>query len=109
MDEVNAVFERVLPVIRSTLKSYYHLTDRDALEGERNLHVWFHRFARRSGVAQGSVRSLRLSLLVAACQYGRTQGAKQTSGPPEESFVRALAREPEDLASELAAGLDADS
>jgi len=106
-DEVDDLFERVLPVIRSTLEGYYRLTEREARDGEQDLYVWFHRFVRRSGLPNRPVRSLRLSLLSAACQYGRSfQLWKHGGTELDESLGRALAREPKELASELAARLD---
>jgi hypothetical protein len=69
--------------------------------------MWFHRFARRTGLRETPVRSLRLSLLVAACQYGRSyQLWKHGEEKPDEKLGRALAREPQELASELVARLD---
>lgn len=106
-DEVDDLFERALPVIHSTLENYYRLTEREARDAERDLLVWFHRFARRSGVSQTAVRSLRLSLLLAACQYGRSfQLWKATKSEGDQKLASALAREPRELATELAARLD---
>jgi hypothetical protein len=106
-DEVDDLFERALPVIHSTLESYYRMTDREAREAEQDLYMWFHRFARRTGLRETPVRSLRLSLLVAACQYGRSfQLWKHGEERPDEKLGRALAREPQELASELVARLD---
>jgi hypothetical protein len=69
--------------------------------------MWFHRFVRRTGLAQTSARSLTLSLLVAACQYARSfQSWKHENGPTDEALARALAREPGDVASELAERLE---
>ena len=108
-DEVDDLFERALPVIHSTLESYYRLTEREARDAERDLLVWFHRFARRSGVEQTAVRSLRLALLLAACQYGRSfQLWKSGRSETDQKLASALAREPRELASELAARFDGD-
>lgn len=108
-DEVDDLFQRALPVIHSTLESYYRMTEREAREAEQDLFVWFHRFSRRSGMSETPVRSLRLSLLLAACQYGRSfQLWKHGTEDLDESLGRALAREPQELASELAARLDGD-
>ncbi len=50
---------------------------------------------------------LRLSLLVAACQYGRSfQMWKQEGTAPDENLAEALAREPRELACELVARLE---
>jgi len=109
-DEVDDLFERALPVIHSTLESYYRLTEREARSAEQDLYVWFHRYARRSGLTDTPIRSLRLSLLLAACQYGRSfQLWKHGGTELDESLGRALAREPQELASELAARMDGES
>jgi hypothetical protein len=109
-EEVNDLFERALPVIHSTLEGYYRLSQREARDAEHDLFVWFHRYARRIGNAQTPVHSMRLSLLLAACQYGRSlQLWKQEGVAPDESLARALEREPRDLASELVARLDRES
>jgi hypothetical protein len=109
-DEVNDLFERALPVIHSTLEGFYRLNQREARDAEHDLFVWFHRFARRIGNVQVPVRSMKLSLLLAACQYGRSlQLWKQEGAGRDESLARALEREPRDLASELVSRLDRDS
>lgn len=104
MDEV---FGGALPLIHSTLASYYRLDEREVREAEQDLYAWFHRFVRRSGSGQASLRVLRLSLLVAACQYGRSfQMWKQEGTAPDENLAEALAREPRELACELVARLE---
>jgi hypothetical protein len=109
-EEVNDLFERALPVIHSALEEYYRLSQREARDAEHDLFVWFHRYARRIGNAEIPVRSMRLSLLLAACQYGRSlQLWKQEGSATDESLARALEREPRDLASELVARLDRES
>lgn len=109
-EEVNDLFERALPVIHSTLEGYYRLSQREARDAEHDLFVWFHRYSRRIGNAQTPVRSMRLSLLLAACQYGRSlQLWKREGTATDESLTRALEREPRDLASELVARLDRES
>lgn len=107
-EEVNDLFERALPVIHSTLEGYYRLSQREARDAEHDLFVWFHRYARRVGNAEVPVRSMKLSLLLAACQYGRSlQLWKQEGSETEdESLAAALEREPRDIASELVARLD---
>jgi hypothetical protein len=106
-EEVDDLLERALPVIHSTFESHYRLSEKEAQEAEQELAMWFHRFSRRSGIAQTPVRSLTLSLFLAACQYGRSlQIWKHEGGQTDESLARALAREPGDLASELAARLE---
>jgi hypothetical protein len=106
-DEVDDLFERALPVIHSTLESYYRMTNREAREAEQDIYVWFHRFSRRSGHTETPVRSLRHSLLLGACQYGRAfQLWKHGGEDLDDNLGRVLAREPQELASELAARLD---
>ena len=106
-EEVNNLFERALPVIHSTLEGFYRLNQWEARDAEHDLFVWFHRFARRVGNVQVPVRSMKLSLLLAACQYGRSlQLWKQEGAGRDESLARVLEREPRDLASELVARLD---
>jgi hypothetical protein len=110
VDEVDELFERALPVIHSTLAGYYRLNEHEARDAEQDLYVWFHRFTRRTGQVKTPVRSMRLSLLLAACQYGRSfQLWKSDAGEPDDGLARALAREPKELASELAARLDGES
>ena len=83
------------------------MNEKEAREAEAELSMWFHRYARRSGIAQAPVRSLTLSLFLAACQYGRSlQLWKYEGQQADENLARALAREPGDLASELAEHLE---
>ncbi|HEY3172346.1 MAG TPA: hypothetical protein VGK86_07200 [Thermoanaerobaculia bacterium] len=106
-DRVDDLFDRALPVIHSALVSHYRLSEKEAQEAEQNLSTWFHRFVRRSGLSQVSARSLTLSLLVAACQYARSyQTWKYANGPTNDALRRALAREPGEVASELAEHLE---
>jgi hypothetical protein len=109
-DEVDDLFERALPVIHSTLEDDYRMTEREVRDAEQDLRAWFHRFSRRSGVAETPVRSLRLSLLLAVCQYGRSfQLWKHGGENLDASLERVLAREPQELASELVTRLDGDN
>ncbi|HEV8232651.1 MAG TPA: hypothetical protein VGQ75_09915 [Thermoanaerobaculia bacterium] len=106
-DDVNDLYERALPVIHSTLETDYRMTEREARDAEHDLYVWFHRFARRSGLTAAPVGSLRLPLLVAACQYGRSfQLWKHGGENLDDTLGRVLAREPQELASELVARMD---
>lgn len=107
---MNDLYQRALPVIHSTLETDYRMTEREARDAEHDLYVWFHRFSRRSGLAATPVSSLRLPLLVAACQYGRSfQLWKHGGEDLDESLGRVLAREPQELASELVALMDRES
>lgn len=109
-DEVDDLFERALSVIHSTLEGDYRMTEREARDAERDLRAWFHRFSRRSGAAETPVRSMRLALLFATCQYGRSfQLWKHGGESVDENLERVLAREPQELASELVARLDRES
>jgi hypothetical protein len=105
--EVDDLLKRAMPVIHSAFQGYYRLSEKEAGEAEGELSMWFHRYARRSGIAQAPVRSLTLSLFLAACQYGRSlQIWKHEGQEADENLARALAREPGDLASELAERLE---
>ena len=109
-DRVDDLFERALPVIHSALESHYRLSEQETREAEQNLSMWFHRFVRRTGLSQASTRSLTLSLFVAACQYARSfQIWKHENGATDEALAYALAREPGDVASELAERLEESS
>ena len=108
--EVDDLLKRAMPVIHSAFQGYYRLSEKEAREAEGELSMWFHRFARRSGIAETPVRSLTLSLFLAACQYGRSLQIWKSEGQDaDENLARALAREPGDLASELAERLERSS
>jgi hypothetical protein len=110
IEEVELVFGRAVPVIRAALVSYYRLSDEEAGEAEKDLHVWFHRLSRRGGGGQMPVKALRLSLLSAACQYGRSFQIWKLGGAPstDARLNSLLLREPEEVASDLAEHLDGD-
>jgi hypothetical protein len=100
-DDVQSVFARTLSVIHSTLISDYRLTDDEARGAEEDLLVWFQRLSRRGG--HMPERMLRVSLLSATCQYGRSfQLWKLGGATSEDSSLNALlAREPDEVAAEL--------
>ena len=100
-DEVQSVFSRTLSVIHSALVSDYRLTDEEARGAEEDLLVWFQRLSRRGG--HMPERMLRISLLSATCQYGRSfQLWKLGGSPSDDSSLNALlAREPDEVAAEL--------
>jgi hypothetical protein len=102
-DEVDAVFQRTSGVIHYALVSYYRLTDEESRNAEKDLYVWFHRLARRGGAGQMPVKVLRISLLSAACQYGRSFQIWKLGGAPsaDDQFNRLLQREPSDVAGDL--------
>jgi hypothetical protein len=102
-DEVESVFSRALDVIHSALVSYYRLTEEEARGAEEDLFIWFQRLSRRGGAGQMPVKLLRISLLSAACQYGRSfqlwkLGGEQSA---DSKLNDILAREPDDVASDL--------
>lgn len=106
--EVEELFERTLPVIRSALVGYYRLSVEEAGEAENDLRVWFTRLARRAGAAQMPVKTLRIALLSAACQYGLSFQIWKLGGSraQDEALNTILTRTPTDVAGDLAARLD---
>ncbi len=100
---MESVFGRTLDVIHSALVSYYRLSEEEARGAEEDLFTWFQRLCRRGGAGQMPVKLLRISLLSAACQYGRSfqlwkLGGEQ-SGDTDLNAI--LSREPDDVASDL--------
>ena len=102
-DDVHTFFNRALDVIHSALVSYYRLTEEEARGAEDDLSIWFQRLARRGGSGQMSAKLLRISLLSAACQYGRSfQLWKLGGGPsPDGELNEVLSREPDEVANDL--------
>ena len=109
-DEVGSVFASTLTVIHSALVSYYRLTDEEARGAEEDLYVWFQRLARRGGAGQTSPKLLRISLLSAACQYGRSFQLWKLGGEESEDreLAALLAREPDEVAGDLDRRFDGD-
>jgi hypothetical protein len=109
-EEAREAFARLQAVIHSTLVSYYRLSLDETAGAEEDLLVWFLRLARRGGGPQMPPRALRLSLLSAACQYGRSLQLWKLGGrpSPDAGLNDVLSREPEDLAGDLQARLDED-
>jgi len=102
-DEIESVFALTLDVIHSALVSYYRLSEDEATGAEEDLYVWFQRLARRGGAGQMPPKLLRISLLSAACQYGRSfqmwkLGGEQSS---DVELNERLSREPDDVAGDL--------
>jgi hypothetical protein len=100
---VESVFNQALDVIHSALVSYYRLTEEEARGAEEDLLTWFQRLARRGGTGQMPVKLLRISLLSAACQYGRSfqlwkLGGEQSA---DQDLNDILSREPDDVANDL--------
>jgi hypothetical protein len=100
-DDVQSVFARTLSAIHATLVSDYRLTEEEARGAEEDLLVWFQRLARRGG--QMPERMLRVSLLSATCQYGRSFQLWKLGGAPSSDarLNELLAREPDEVAAEI--------
>src|SRR5262249_6197320 len=106
--DLESVFVRNLEAVRSTLRTYYRLTEDEVRGAEEDLHVWFRRLARRQTPPPATV--LQIALLSAACQYGRSfQLWKLRGGPsPDSGLNDVLARQPEDLARDIQQRFDKD-
>jgi hypothetical protein len=102
-EDVQFVFDRALEVIHSALVSYYRLTDEEARGAEEDLLLWFQRLARRGGARQMPLKMLRISLLSAACQYGRSFQLWKLGGEQslDSDLNGVLSREPEEVANDL--------
>jgi len=107
-EEAREVFAGLQGVIHTTLLSSYRLTVDETVGAEEDLLVWFLRLARRGGTPQMPARTLRISLLSAACQYARSLQLWKLGGQPspDEGLNRVLSREPEELAMDLQSRLD---
>lgn len=101
--EIQSVFEETLNVIHSALVSYYRLTEDEARGAEEDLLMWFQRLARRGGSGQMPAKLMRLSLLSAACQYGRSFQLWKLGGErsADADLNELLAREPDEVANDL--------
>jgi hypothetical protein len=101
--DIQTVFDRALNVIHSALVSYYRLSEDEAKGAEEDLWMWFQRLARRGGSGQMPAKLMRLSLLSAACQYGRSFQLWKLGGEqsPDSDLNELLAREPDDVATDL--------
>jgi hypothetical protein len=102
-DEAEGLFRGSLGVIPMALVSYYRLSEEEARGAEEDLHVWFQRLLRRGGTGQMAPKLLRLSLLSATCQYGRSFQLWKLGGEPSADVTlnRMLAREPDEVANDL--------
>jgi hypothetical protein len=109
-DDVQAVFGRALEVIHSALVSYYRLSEEEARGAEEDLLIWFQRLSRRGGSGQMPAKLLRVSLLSAACQYGRSFQLWKLGGEqsPDADLNVLLAREPDEVATDLERRFDGD-
>jgi len=102
-DELESIFAAALPVIRAALVSAYRLTEQEVKGAEEDLRLWFWRLARRGSAPRTPDKVLRISLLSAACQYGRSyQLWKLRGGESTDAELNAvLAKEPEEVATDL--------
>jgi hypothetical protein len=102
-DEIEVVFRRALGVIHYALATYYRMTEEESGNAERDLYVWFHRLARRGGTRVMPVRALRVALLSAACQYGRSFRIWKLGGTfsADDQLNTLLQREPAEVAGDL--------
>jgi len=107
-DDVLSVFSLSRGVIHSALVAYYRLSEEEARGAEEDLYVWFQRLARRGGAGQMPPKLLRISLLSAACQYGRSFQLWKLGGEASEDreLAALLAREPDEVAGDLDRGFD---
>lgn len=107
-EEAREAFARLQEFIHSTLSTYYRLNAEETAGAVEDLLVWFLRLARRGGGPQMPLKALRLTLLSAACQYGRSLQMWKLAGQPspDEALNRVLSREPEELALDLQSHLD---
>jgi hypothetical protein len=107
-EEAREQFARLQEVIRTTLLSYYQLSFEEASGAEEDLLIWFVRLAKRGSAPQMPAKALRLALLAAACQYGRSLQLWKLGGQasPDDGLNRVLAREPEELALDLQTRMD---
>ena len=97
------MFRGTLAVIHSALVSHYRLSEEEARGAEEDLLMWFQRLSRRGGVGQMPVKLLRISLLSAACQYGRSFQLWKLGGGESLDPVLSdlLSREPDEVATDL--------
>ncbi|HEY2796350.1 MAG TPA: hypothetical protein VGK26_00550 [Thermoanaerobaculia bacterium] len=100
--EMLSIFDRSIELIRWTLRSYYRLTETEAAGAEEDLRAWFHRLVRR-GASPPSAQILEVSLVSAACQYGRSLQLWKLHGEKsrDESLNILLSRQPDDVARDL--------
>jgi hypothetical protein len=107
-DEAREVFARLEAVVRTTLLCHYRLTLEETEGAEEDLLVWFLRLAKRGGGPEMQAKALRLALLSATCQYGRSLQMWKLGGKlsSDDGLNRVLSREPEDLAMDLQSRLE---
>lgn len=95
-------------MIRSALLHYYQLSAEEAAGAEEDLLAWFLRLSKRGGGPQMPAKAMRLSLLSAACQYGKSLQMWKLGGKRsrDDSLNHVLSRDPDELALDLDVGLD---
>ena len=100
-EEANSVFVRALPLIETTLRRDFRLPREHARALEKDIGLWFSRFALRPGSGKADV--LRMQLFCAMCEAGRRYWQWRLGGAPvvDHQVRRALAREPQEMAKEL--------
>lgn len=105
--EIRVVFQDTLGLIHIALVAHYGLEETEATELEKDLHIWFVRFCKRSG--NQSAGDSRPFLLVACCQFAREyqryvvgSGAREA----DERVKRLLDREPADVARDFTRSLE---
>ena len=100
-DEATSVFVRALPLIETTLRRDFRLPKEHARALEKDIGLWFSRFALRPGSGKADV--LRMQLFCAMCEAGRRYWQWRLGGASvvDHQVRRALAREPEEMAREL--------
>jgi hypothetical protein len=103
--EIQSVFRETLGLIHIALVSHYQLDEREAIELEKDLFVWFRRFCYRPGA---TVRENRPYLLVACCQFAREYQRYLIGSGVRESDPRLstlLEREAADVAHDFSGSL----
>ena len=105
--EVKAIFQDTLGLIHIALVTHYGLEEAEAMELQRDLHLWFLRFCMRAG--NSSPKDSRPFLLVACCQFAR-EYQKYVIGTgirrSDERLTRLLDREPSDVARDFSRSLE---
>ena len=104
-DKAASMFGRALPLIETTLRREFRLPREHARAVEEEISMWFSRFTLRPG--SGRAETLRVELFSATCQAGRKYWKWRLGGAlvADARIRRALAREPGEMAKELAAKL----
>src|SRR5437867_2190528 len=105
--EVRAIFQDTLGLIHIALVTHYGLEEGEAVELEKDLHLWFLRFCMRPGT--NSPRDSRPFLLVACCQFAREYQRYVIGAGVRESndkLKKLLDREPADVARDFSRSLE---